>query len=222
MEETRQQSDAVLAPFWRAQWHLLLWDPAGGSKGSAFSNVYVPWTSHEPSMWRVANLSVLLGEQLKDEAEERFKKDREVGAFEKAIGLQTQEIAELKVDNQIKNDEILELKKELEIVKQQLEIATGMLQKEWAPGDDTPKSTTTTSAAWMAPTPKMPPTGTPSSMSSVAWLVEGVNFTFFQQLLASVSGIVGYRTDQCWLQTKPLLATILANVGYKQSHCWLQ
>ena len=34
-----------------------------------FSNVYVPWTSHQHSMWRVCNLSVTLAEQLKDETE---------------------------------------------------------------------------------------------------------------------------------------------------------
>ena len=66
-------------------------------------------------------------------------KDRETAGLMETIGLQTQELAELKIDNQSKNDEVLEVKKELEIVKQQ-EIATGMLQKEWAHADDTAKS----------------------------------------------------------------------------------
>ena len=112
-----------------------------------FSNVYVPWTSHQPSMWRVCSLSVTLAEQLKDETEERFRMDREARSLERTIALQGQQIEDL---------------------KHQLKIATDMLQKEW---DDTPKSSTTTTAAWMAPTPKMPPTGAPSSASSVARLL---------------------------------------------------
>ena len=165
---------------WKSVWkrdrgnEMLFWHPSGSPQGTYyfgtklvdaknpewdstlpwvhamdewFSNVYVPWSSHEPSQWRVCHFTVVLGESLRDQ--------------------QSVEMAELKLDNQSKTDEIQVLKKELEIAKQQLDVAAGMSQQEWQP-EATPASTT---SAWMAPTPKMPATGSPSSMSSVAWLL---------------------------------------------------
>ena len=131
-----------------------------------FRNVYVAWSSHEPSQWRVCHFTVVLGESLRDEWELKQEKE-ELALLKEAYAQQSVEMAELKLDNQSKTDEIQVLKKELEIAKQQLDVAAGMSQQEWQP-EPTPASTT---SAWMAPMPKMPATGSPSSMSSVAWLL---------------------------------------------------
>lgn len=169
---------------------MLFWHPSGSPEGTyyfgpknpewdstvawvhamdeRFSNVYVPWSSHEPSQWRVCHLTVLLGEACKEEWEKRPEKEGELALLKETYTQQSLEMAELKIDNQSKTDEIQALKKELEVVKQQLDVATGMLEQEWQP-EATPASTT---SAWMAPTPKMPATGSPSStVASVAWLL---------------------------------------------------
>ena len=126
-----------------------------------------------------------LGEGLKDEWELRIQKEEEVALVKEAYTKQNMEMAELKVANQSKTDEIDVLVKELEVAKQQLDLATGMLQQEWQP-EETPASTT---SAWMAPTPKMPAGGTPTSMSSVAW---PLCFCLQFKALLFLSAIIGY------------------------------
>jgi len=179
-----------LVDCWNPEWDTTVaWVIAMDER---FSNVYVPWSSHEASRWRLCSLTVSLGEGLKDEWELRIQKEEELALVKEAYTKQKMEMAELKVANQSKTDEIDVLVKELEVAKQQLEaakqqldLATGMLQQEWQP-EETPASTT---SAWMAPTPKMPAGGTPTSMSSVAW---PLCFCLQFKALLFLSAIIGY------------------------------
>ena len=111
------------------------------SNYTTFGNVHVPWTSGMPSNWRVVSMTQCLAEYNKH--------------FEEQNIVLAREIEDLKELEKKKNQEIEALKSSLEVTKQQLEVATNMLEKEWKAEDEpTAAAASLGVAGWMAPTAK--------------------------------------------------------------------